>query len=93
MTVCLKILKLAYNVKNIMMIMMMMTAILVVMTTRTIGMLMAMMLVVMIDIVDGNNTLHIILTSVILSLCKLENIYEQKTNMEVINDSGSTSVG
>lgn len=76
-----------------MMIMMMMTAILVVMTTRTIGMLMAMMLVVMIDIVDGNNTLHIILTSVILSLCKLENIYEQKTNMEVINDSGSTSVG
>ena len=90
----LKTLKLAYNMKNMMMMMMMiMTTILVVMMTRTTGMLMAVVLVVMIDIVDGDNTLYVILTSVILSLCKLENIYEQKTNREVINGSGSTSVG
>jgi len=54
---------------------------------------MAVMLVVLIDSVDGDNNWYIILTSVILSLCKLENSYEQKTNMEVINGSGSTWVG
>jgi uncharacterized membrane protein len=72
------------------MMMMMMTTILVVMVTGTTGMLIAMMLEFMIDAVNGYNTLYIIVTSVILSLCKLENIYEQKTNMEVINGSGST---
>ena len=51
---------------------------------------MAVMLVVMIDSDDGDNNLDIIPTSVILLLYKLENIYEQKTNMEVINSSGST---
>ena len=56
-------------------------------------MLMAVMLLVMIDPVDGDNNIYIILTSVILSLCKLENIYEQKTNMEVVNGSGRTWVG
>lgn len=71
-------------------VLMMMITVLIIMMTGATGMLMAMMLVVMIDIADGDNTLYIILTSVILSLCKLENIYEQKTNMEVLNGSGST---
>jgi hypothetical protein len=100
MTLFLKTLKLAYNMKNITIdtvdgaivltnkhalsvckyvMMMMMTAVLVLMMTIT-GMLTAIMLVVMIDTVDGGNTLYIILTSVILSLGKLENIYKQKTN-------------
>jgi len=87
MALFLKTLKLAYNMKNVLM---MMITVLIIMMTGATGMLMAMMLVVMIDIADGDNTLYIILTSVILSLCKLENIYEQKTNMEVLNGSGST---
>jgi hypothetical protein len=52
-----------------------------------------MMLMAMIDNVDGDNNLYIILTSVFLLLCIIENIYEQKTNKEVINGSGSTWVG
>ena len=58
---------------------MMMTELLVVMMTGT-RMLTEMMLLVMIDTVDGDNTVYIFLTSVILSLCMLENIYEQKAN-------------
>lgn len=59
--------------------MMMMAELLVVMMTGT-RMLTEMMLLVMIDTVDGDNTVYIFLTSVILSLCMLENIYEQKAN-------------
>jgi hypothetical protein len=58
---------------------MMMAELLVVMMTGT-RMLTEMMLLVMIDTVDGDNTVYIFLTSVILSLCMLENIYEQKAN-------------
>lgn len=59
--------------------MMMMTELLVVMMTGT-RMLTEMMLIVMIDAVDGDNTLYIFLTSVILSVYMLENIYELKAN-------------